>query len=671
MLIERSPRRGRRRARRGNRSAQVEVRTQLVAADERLAQAQRLRDDARLDAEDAVACVELEPGLPAVEAAAVEDRYRQAEAAAAGSALAFAQAREEQATAERRRAELSGLAVGGPADIEAASRRLAPVYDELADLRKEHHEVRAELRELDGQTVREAKVVATTLAKLAVDNHGGHRAYDHVVVDEVPAALGPHVAHAATLARAGVTLLGDFLQNGPISAVPEHQKLAPEVGAWLRQDVFAYLGQDEAKRLPETPGVDTLTDQYRFGPVATALANAIAYGELLRVATASGPSPLEDGLGEVVFVDTTQLGDLARSERHPAGGRWWTAGALLAETLAARYAADGYEVGVVTPYRWQHQLIDDLVAESAHANLIEVGTSHRFQGREYPVVVFDLVEDGHRPGWVAKASADGTPWERNGLRLANVGVTRHRTRLFLIGGIEAVRRAKTGPLLEIGNLIRRQAISLVDRCMVPGRSFVGTAVPVLARARRPGVPARRPHRMSVLQRCILLPGDSRPGSTTPARRSCCGRRSSPSPASGRCSPGCNGRRGAGSAWSCSRSRPPRIAATAKPSSARSTLPAPSSYRSSASTRRSWSSTGGRATSGASTRCPTAPPATSSWSPSKGRSSPSGCWTTSGPRGSPRAHGAAPTMVLGYAPRRTSNGESRWVCTACPPPDAPR
>lgn len=101
-------------------------------------------------------------------------------------------------------------------------------------------------------------------------------------------------------------------------------------------------------------------------------------------------------------------------------------------------------------------------ASSAGAKAIGVGTSHRFQGREFPVVVFDLVEDGSGRSWVAQANHTGRAWNRAGLRVANVAVTRNAGRLYVIGNGRAVDVARTGPLADLRDLISSGAATVVD-----------------------------------------------------------------------------------------------------------------------------------------------------------------------------------------------------------------
>jgi len=338
----------------------------------------------------------------------------------------------------------------------------------IATMGKESVQIRREL-------VERAQVVAATLALLRVSSALHERDYDYVIVDEVAFACVPEVLYAASRARIGVTLLGDFLQNWPIPPDrfrPDPQSPQPEsVRRWYQQDSFAMFGIRDPLSAQANPGCVALTAQYRFGPAVTRLANDVAYGGVLQLARpgqdggeghdeADVRQQADEGQQEeheVVLIDVDGLGDtLAAARRHPKGGRWWPAGALIAVTLAAaKLSQEDITAGIVVPYRAQQELVQSLLAESAADPRIEVGTSHRFQGREFDTVIFDLVEDGSRRGWVASGTLNADPWQAGGLRMFNVGITRAKRRLYLIANGAAIERAQAGPLRAIRAL--RQA----------------------------------------------------------------------------------------------------------------------------------------------------------------------------------------------------------------------
>ncbi len=315
---------------------------------------------------------------------------------------------------------------------------------------------RQRLEGLEDSVVAGARVLGTTLAQLVLHRGLIGRSFDHVIIDEASAALPPYVYAAMTKARIGCTLIGDFEQNWPISRCDDVD-ITAATKPWLRSDPFSLLGIRSAADALHTEGCVTLRAQYRFGEATMRLANSITYRGQLRHGRA-GP-PASDG-PEIVVVDTSGLEEAGAAQRGPGGGRgWWAAGAALAYGIALRHGFEG--VGVITPYRFQAQL------SRAHVNgggglAVQVGTAHAFQGREFPVVVLDLVEDGDGGSWVARARRSANPWSRAGLRLFNVAVTRNAGHLFVVSNAETIRTARGGPLRELATLIRTGSVATID-----------------------------------------------------------------------------------------------------------------------------------------------------------------------------------------------------------------
>src|SRR5262249_14315275 len=152
-----------------------------------------------------------------------------------------------------------------------------------------------------------------TLALLRMRPELRDREYDHVLIDEVSFASPPEVIYAASRAREGVTLLGDFLQNGPIEPDLFKDSADPLVRRWYFRDCFAFFGITDAESALCNQGCAVLTKQYRFGPVITQLANAVAYGGVLQAAESSSAGQSgqgsTDGQAEIVLIDVDGLGD--------------------------------------------------------------------------------------------------------------------------------------------------------------------------------------------------------------------------------------------------------------------------------------------------------------------------------------------------------------------------
>jgi len=183
-----------------------------------------------------------------------------------------------------------GRKLAGLAELE---RQAGDVRGEIRRLEERHEELVGQLvqegRTIRREIVRQAKVVATTLAILRDTPELNGRDYDHVLIDEAAAARLPEIVYAVSRATEGATLLGDFLQNGPAVASQFEKSPDPAIQRWLHQDCFALFGIHDPGSAQASQGCVTLTRQYRFGPAINDLANAVAYGGLLRIADENPP----------------------------------------------------------------------------------------------------------------------------------------------------------------------------------------------------------------------------------------------------------------------------------------------------------------------------------------------------------------------------------------------
>ncbi|MGD0244060.1 MAG: phospholipase D-like domain-containing protein [Streptosporangiaceae bacterium] len=122
---------------------------------------------------------------------------------------------------------------------------------------------------------------------------------------------------------------------------------------------------------------------------------------------------------------------------------------------------------MITPYSVQAEATLEALrdVEPSGRPLAEVGTAHRFQGREFPVVVFDTVEPQYGSGlWMGQASRlpGSGSWQQSGVRLFNVATTRVQHRLYVIVSRERVWNATAGTALgHLGTLLRDRQVRSV------------------------------------------------------------------------------------------------------------------------------------------------------------------------------------------------------------------
>jgi hypothetical protein len=353
--------------------------------------------------------------------------------------------------------------IGGITELRRIRAHHTDEMERLASRREEYEAELAQVEEkmagIEAGVIKSARVIGTTLAQLVTNPHLRGRDFDTVIVDEVSAATIPMVYVAMNKARRSACLTGDFLQNGPISAVNKDSVEDSErPAAWLAtRSCFELLKITDPNEAKDHAGCVVLRQQYRFGPRTTALLNELSYGDVLECRTqATFDEP------EIVVVDMGDLGSLGEPKKGINTGKYWTAGCLVAEAISRQQSNSNS--AIITPYRVQADLTRALVGQSDRVT--PVGTVHSFQGREFEEVVLDLVEAGH--SWGAKASwlipGSSGDFARNGARLLTVGLSRHKKRVWILVNQRAINGR--------GNDRRGNAILLRKILKAPGVKVV-------------------------------------------------------------------------------------------------------------------------------------------------------------------------------------------------------
>lgn len=340
----------------------------------------------------------------------------------------------------KKRAALMAAAGESSARRTRLERRLITVNEQIRRLRTDAEQT----------IVERARVVAATLATARVHRALHSAQFDVVLIDEVGAARLAEVLVAVSRATETAVLFGDFLQLGPITG--QDVARTPEVERWLEPNPFTHCGINSPADALRSPGCVALTHQFRFGAGLRELANDVIYEVLEDGASLTdGPARSET---EVVLIDVSGLPQLAAVHKPGGRGGWWTIGALLSKALAEYHLPTSDGVGIITPYRDQMEATLAALKDSDSSLGADIGTVHAFQGREFDVVIFDLVEDGQR--WVSQADRAGAhQFHRDGVRLFGVGITRARHRLYILAKLSAVQGARAGsPLGALNKMLR-------------------------------------------------------------------------------------------------------------------------------------------------------------------------------------------------------------------------
>ena len=103
-------------------------------------------------------------------------------------------------------------------------------------------------------------------------------------------------------------------------------------------------------------------------------------------------------------------------------------------------------IGIITPFQHQARRIFGLIPDG-YRDRIEADTVHKFQGDEKDIIIYSLVVTDNSPSgkiyWIDQVVPN----------LVNVAVTRAKSRLYVVGNLDYIRRNSTGKM-PLGYLIQ-------------------------------------------------------------------------------------------------------------------------------------------------------------------------------------------------------------------------
>lgn len=350
-------------------------------------------------------------------------------------------------------------------DGAALNAQKEEVNAQLNELNNEKLALQKQLDELTTNIILEAKVVATTLTKSYSSKVILSREYDCVILDEASMAPMPAIWFAAGLAKQNVVIVGDFLQLPPIAkyqalrskdkSQEEYQKEEQLINKWLKRDIFKTAGISGAIDKGEEPDqLRQLKVQYRMHPDIGDVINFLVYERKNeKFALKHGNETKNNGIkllksdplknAHVGIYDTSAYGPFPT--RTDSGSYYNLYQALLAVELAQIAVKSGYkEIGIISPFRGQANLIQKIVQDVELEKNIEADTVHRFQGGEKQIVIFDITTP--MPTMLTDDREVGGDDEK----LINVAFSRAQEKFIVIGDITRILK-KHSP----SSLIRR------------------------------------------------------------------------------------------------------------------------------------------------------------------------------------------------------------------------
>lgn len=302
-------------------------------------------------------------------------------------------------------------------------------HDALTSTQEQLAACQRERLQLQGRVIQEATIVATTLTRTYSAPLLDQERFDVVIIDEGSMASPPALFTALCLATKRVIIVGDFLQLPPIAeATTTHAQ------AWLANHIYrlARISHDH------DPRVTALRTQYRMHPDIAAIAAQLYQRSGLDYRTDEQirlvRQPLVDRAPlpgkALAFIDTgDQAGWIEKDYKGSPSNRTHAELAVrLAQQALRDHRSAPPSISIMSPYRHQVRVIQQLIQEARLTDHVEVGTIHSFQGRQSDVVIFDTTVTGDLTRtMLGRCVGDHSP-----CNLMNVAFTRGKSKLLIL-----------------------------------------------------------------------------------------------------------------------------------------------------------------------------------------------------------------------------------------------
>lgn len=331
-----------------------------------------------------------------------------------------------------------------PSDLPGLNEKSASLHSAIQRLTGEIASIDERLAQVERSVIMNASIIGATLTKTYLSDDIQARRFDTVILDEASMAPIPALWAAALLSENNLIIVGDFKQLPPI--VLSQKELTKK---WLGRDIFEVSGLKASSEKDNPPDhFIPLKEQRRMLTEIAGVAN-IFYDDLLSTPD-EPPEGFRDFLqwyksdwphdNPVVLVDTGSLnawvtsvvkgGNSSRLNFLSAAVAVDLAEQLLSPDRCKRAEGDAKRILIVAPYRAHAKLVSVLLRENDQLrDDVISGTAHSFQGSEADVVIFDLVAD--EPHFRVNLFIPSLDEQLK--RLLNVGLTRAKFRLFILG----------------------------------------------------------------------------------------------------------------------------------------------------------------------------------------------------------------------------------------------
>lgn len=327
-------------------------------------------------------------------------------------------------------------------DQEKINRLHRDLSHEQTQIRSQLSEVNKKLANLKTEILKKAKIMAATTTKTftSADAIG---VFDVAIVDEASMLPLPHVIYIAGMSSAQIVVAGDFRQLPPISMGARDYDL---VKNWYGKDPFDRAGITKKVNAGNThPGLVRLDMQFRSVPELIIPFNTLFYDGQLKSDSTAGMKGLPNSFPLLIekpftVIDTSDVAPCTSSPGK-GSGRYnllhaFTARNLMIALKAAGFTNDGANIGYITPYRLQSQLVESM-REEAGVAAGKTGTVHGFQGSEASCIIYDTTES---PPLAPTHFSTANTLEEDGAKLLNVALSRAQHRMMIIANLSYLEK---------------------------------------------------------------------------------------------------------------------------------------------------------------------------------------------------------------------------------------
>lgn len=328
-------------------------------------------------------------------------------------------------------------------DIQAISKQLERKLskEEKTTLQNNKFELKKELARLIKERIVFANIVFATATKIHVDEDFETLQFDNLIIDEASMMSTPHFVALAKRVTKRIIVAGDFRQLGPV--VLSQSEFSQK---WLHKDIFQMAGVDKNEPL-DHPSLKMLDTQRRFHSNICHIISKAFYSAKLKTDEIALDQRLfyryPNKKSSIVYYNQSRNNQYKcentnKGSRINKGSIEFVVKNLLPNCFKI-ITGDLFSIAIITPYRGQVNLykkaIESMKLSSEISSRIKIGTIHSFQGSEADLLIYDLVESkNNRLGRLY--------WLNTGERLVNVAISRAKSKLIVIGDIEAIKAGK-------------------------------------------------------------------------------------------------------------------------------------------------------------------------------------------------------------------------------------